>query len=243
MIIRALRFLLFVLCAVTMTAPATAGDRNFSVSNFDRIRVIGPYVVDLETGKPPSAKAIGSPQSQDRVSITQVGEMLIIRTNSAAWSGVQGKKYGTARLKITVPMLKSASVEGNGILNITAIKGQRVQLGITGSGMLSVAKVQADLLDVSLAGDGTAALSGTAQKAIIYGRGNASLKGALLKAKSVELTWQSAGNAEIEAVTLAKINSTGSGNVTVTGARVACTVDAAGAGDVMCNGASGSTSN
>jgi Putative auto-transporter adhesin, head GIN domain len=243
MIIRALRFLLFVLCAVTMTAPATAGDRNFSVSNFDRIRVIGPYVVDLETGKPPSAKAIGSPQSQDRVSITQVGEMLIIRTNSAAWSGVQGKKYGTARLKITVPMLKSASVEGNGILNITAIKGQRVQLGITGSGMLSVAKVQADLLDVSLAGDGTAALSGTAQKAIIYGRGNASLKGALLKAKAVELTWQSAGNAEIEAVTLAKINSTGSGNVTVTGTRVACTVDAAGAGDVMCNGASGSTSN
>jgi Putative auto-transporter adhesin, head GIN domain len=243
MITRLLRFFLFVLCAFTMTASATAGDRNFSVSNFDRIRIIGPYVVDLETGKPPSAKAIGSPQSQDRVSITQVGEMLIIRTNTAAWSGVQGKKYGTARLKITVPMLKSASVEGNGILNITAIKGQRVQLGITGSGMLSVAKVQADLLDVSLAGDGTATLSGTAQKAIVYGRGNASLKGALLKAKAVELTWQSAGNAEVEAVTLAKINSTGSGNVSVTGARVACTVDAAGAGDVMCNGASGSTSN
>jgi hypothetical protein len=231
------------LAAVAPASAATSRERGFSVTDFDRIRVIGPFVVELETGKAPSARATGSPQSLERVSIVMQGQMLVIRADSSAWGGWPGRKYETAKVKITVPMLRSASVEGSGTLSINRLKGQKLTLGVTGAGNLIVDQIQADQLNLSLLGDGSATLTGTANIGVATGRGTSSLKAGLLKVKSLEMAWQSAGNAEIEAISVAKIVSIGAGNVTVLGTKTACTVDASGAGQVICAGAAGSTLN
>src|SRR3546814_19405145 len=54
--------------ALTATAPAQAAERRYTVTDFNRIRVDGPFVVTLATGKSPSATAsgeIGSASSRE----------------------------------------------------------------------------------------------------------------------------------------------------------------------------------
>ena len=52
-------------------APASAAERNYSVSSFDRIRVDGPYRVTLTTGVSPFAKASGSNAGIDGAVVIQ----------------------------------------------------------------------------------------------------------------------------------------------------------------------------
>ena len=64
-------------------APAKAANRNFSVPSFDRIRVDGPFQVQLKTNVAPYARASGSSAALDGVSVKVEGRTLIIRPDSA----------------------------------------------------------------------------------------------------------------------------------------------------------------
>ncbi len=223
------------LLAVTATAQMFPKTRTISVSDFNRIRVTGPFVVEIKTGKSPGARTSGSPQALDRISVTQQGQTLTIRPASGNLGG--GKAIEAARLSLTVPMLRAISVEGTGGVVVDRIKGQTVKLGITGSGALTVGRVDADILDVSLQGAGEATLGGLARKALVYARGSATLNAGALKTTDLEMTWQSAGSSQIAADRTVKLIATGSGDVMVTG-KATCTVSALGAGSVSCGGKS-----
>ncbi|MGH6783519.1 MAG: GIN domain-containing protein, partial [Sphingomicrobium sp.] len=61
--------------ASVLGAPAPA-QRNYSVTNFDRIRVDGPYEVRLKTNVAPYARASGAQASLEGVSIKVEGRTL-----------------------------------------------------------------------------------------------------------------------------------------------------------------------
>ena len=69
---------------MSASVAATAADRNFGVSGFDRVRVDGDYKVTLTVGAPPSARARGSTRALDPVDIVVEGRTLIVRANRSA---------------------------------------------------------------------------------------------------------------------------------------------------------------
>jgi hypothetical protein len=221
------------LLLLAAAAPAAAADRTYSITDFDRVQVEGPYEVTLVTGRSSSARATGSPAALDRISVDVEGRTLRIRANRSAWGGYPGSSAGPVHIEAATRDLRMASVVGAGSLAIDKARGLRIDLSVSGSGTLSVARVEADTLVVGLLGSGRIAASGTAKqlKATIQGSGNFDAAG--LRADDATLAAETAGTVAFAAARSAKVRSTGPGDVTVTGAP-ACTVQSLGSGRVRC---------
>jgi len=224
---------LLVLALLAAATPAAAADRTYSVTDFDRVSIEGPYVVHLVTGRPSSARASGSTAALDRVLIDVNGETLRIRRNRDYWGGNDGAQEGVLTIELATRNLRSARVIGPGTLQIDRARGLRVDLAVEGSGRLGVANVSADTLSIGLAGSGRIALAGTAGTLTGDIQGTGDVDGSRLTARDATLTTTTSGTIAIGAARAASVTALGVGNVTITG-RPACTVRGPGAAQVRC---------
>lgn len=219
--------------AITVAAPAQAAERRYTVTDFDRVRVDGPFVVTLATGKAPSATAAGSSQALDRVSIDVEGRTLRISPNRSAWGGYPGEGTGRVEILVTGHELRAASVNGSGRLVIDEVEAMRFDAAVTGSGGLEIARVAADNLFVSLLGSGRIAIGGTAEKLTAAISGSGDLDARALTAEQAEVNADTAGTIAVTVSETAEVNATGSGDTTIHGSP-ACDVNARGIGLVAC---------
>lgn len=86
-----------VLC---LAAPAAAATRSYTVTSFDRVRVDGPYSVQLSTGRSPFARASGSAQALDGLSLRVEGRTLVIRRNTSVWGGYPGQAQDPLEINV-----------------------------------------------------------------------------------------------------------------------------------------------
>jgi hypothetical protein len=226
------RFMPALLLALA-AAPASAAERRYSITDFDRVQVDGPYEVVLTTGGPSSARASGAQPAIDAVTVEVSGGILRIRANRSAWGGYPGQATGTARIYASTRDLKAAIVRGSGSLAIDKVRGLRVDLTLAGNGKLSVAAVAADVLNVGVVGAGRMTLAGAAKQFRAAVEGSGDLDAATLKVDDAQLTSDTAGSVAFEARRSAKVKALGTGEVNITGA-ADCTVEASGAGSVRC---------
>lgn len=224
--------LAFALLAAAAT-PAAGAERLYSVSDFDRIEVRGPYRVTLATGRSSSARAEGSAAALDRISIDVQGRTLRIRANPSAWGGNAADRGGPVAIRLTTRDIRAATIIGAGGLAVDRVRGLRVDLSLAGSGELSVAALEADNLVVGLLGAGRVAIGGKAKqfRATVQGSGDLAAFG--LAVDDAMIFAESAGVIEIGTARSAKIIAGGSGDVTV-GGRPACTITNRGSGTVSC---------
>lgn len=218
-----------------LAAPVNAAERVETVTSFDRIRVDGPYQVEVVTGRGASARLSGTREALDRVIVDVQGTTLTIWTNRNGWTGgwPGENKAGPVIVRVTTGALRGVSVVGSGAVAIDRIRGPRVGLVVEGSGRLTVDRAEADRLDMTLLGSGAVAISGTAKAVNAVVRGSASIDGTTLIANDVSVNSESAGNVGLGARTSATIKSAGAGEVRIAGAP-ACTVAATGSGQVYC---------
>lgn len=221
------------LVASLLCAPAHAVERGYSVTDFDRVRVDGPYKVTLTTGKSPGARAIGTPAAIDAVSVEMQGRTLIVRRATQVWGGTPGRTAGPVELRLTGYGLRGAALNGAGSLTIDRLKGQSIDLAVAGSGSLSVGGVTADRLTLAVTGNGRARVAGTAQVAQLGIRGTGAIEAAELTVKDLRVVADGAGDIAVAATASANIMSNGAGTIVV-GGRPACTVKATGSGEVRC---------
>lgn len=212
--------------------PAAAVERTFSVTDFDRIRVTGPFKVDVTADRLTAVRGTGAAEALDRVRLDVQGRTLFVRLDRSNFGG-SDFKGPPATLTIRAPALREASLSGSGTLTLSGMKGLRVSVVVEGSGSLTARNVDADRLDVGVVGTGTIALSGKAHGANVTGRGAGSIKGADLIANDLTVNWESAGDGIFAATRTANVTSIGTGNVTVAG-KAACTVTNGGNGQVSC---------
>lgn len=222
-----------VLALIAIAAPAAAADRTYSVTDFDRVSVEGPYVVHLVTGRPSAARASGSTAALDRVVIDVNGETLRIRRNRDYWGGNDGAQEGVLTVELATRNLRSARLIGPGTLQIDRAEGLRVDLAVEGSGRLSAANVSADNLSLGLAGSGRIELAGTVGTLTADIQGTGDFDGSRLTAQDATLTTTSTGTIAFAAQRTASVTALGVGNVTITG-RPACTLRGPGADQVRC---------
>jgi hypothetical protein len=228
------RIMLAALAAAIAAAPASAlADRRYTVTSFDRIQVEGPFAVSVVTGKASSARAVGSPQATDRVSIEVQGRTLKIRPNKSAWGGYPGEGAGPVEIELTTHELRGATVLGSGSLGIDKAKAMHFDIAVSGSGRVEVGAMEADDLVLDLLGSGKISLGGRARtlRATIQGSGD--LDAAELKAEDAQIAADTSGSINLGVRRSAKIESTGHGDTVIVGSP-ACTVETRGFGRVSC---------
>lgn len=223
------RIMLALLGLAAPLAAAQAAERRYSVTDFDRIQIDGPWRVTLVTGKPPSAVAIGGNDGIDRLSLDVEGRTLRIRRN--ARSGFA--PAGPIEIRVSTHGLRSAAVNGPGILSIDRTRGLRLDLALSGSGQIGVDKVEADNLVLGLLGSGKIKLAGRAKtlRGTIQGTGD--LAAETLSADDATLNADTAGRIALAVKRTAKITAAGQGEVEILGSP-SCTVKALGSASVKC---------
>ena len=222
------------LAAIALLAqPAAAAERRYTVTDFDRIQVEGPFQVTLTTGKAPSARADGEMLALERVSVEVQSRTLKIRPNRSAWGGYPGQQSGGVKLLVSTPGLRSATVTGAGTLSIDKVKAMMFDAALAGSGRLGIGSLEADALSLGLLGGGKLTLGGKAKtvRATISGSGD--LDAAALQSEDAEVNADTSGTIALGVRRAAKITATGAGEVTI-GGTPACTVTNRGVGTVSC---------
>ncbi len=228
-----IRTLPLALLALAAAVPAGAAERTYSITDFDRVLVDGPYRVALTTGRSSSARAEGSTEALDHVTVDVQGGTLRVRRNRSAWGGYPDSGAGPVTITLTTRDVRNAAVVGSGSLDIDRAKGLRVDLSVAGSGRLIVGEVEADNLVVGLLGGGRITLAGRTKqlRATVQGSGDLAASG--LTADEAQIASDTAGNVAVAVARTAKVIATGAGDVEIVGSP-ACTVQAKGSGQVSC---------
>ncbi len=219
--------------AALWASGAQAAERRLSVTDFDRVRVVGSAQVDIAKGRAVSAFASGSAEALDDLVVEVIDRELIVQPRArvaSTWSGNGGQP---ARVRVIVPRLTAVRVSGSANVTVAEIAATTISMAVTGTGRLDVKSAIADRATLGLTGSGTLIANGrvkTLQAAI---RGSGRVEAAALTADDVTLTAAASGEFSLTANRSAAVTSSGSGTVIILG-QAACTVSNTGAGEVRC---------
>lgn len=173
---------------VAAASPLAAADRNYSVTDFTRIKVDGPFAVTLKANSAPFARASGSTRALDRVTLRVEGRTLIIRTDRSAWGGAPGEDHGRVTISVGTHELEQATLSGPGSLAIDRAGGLTFALTSFGSGAVSVASVTADRLSILAQGAGSTRVAGAVRQLVATLDGPGMIDASALSAKDATLS-------------------------------------------------------
>ena len=226
--------ILTLLVLASLPAPSDAAaptTRNYSVPSFDRIRIDGPYKVELKTNVAPFARATGSPLSLDGLSVAVEGRTLVVRKGSGGWGGYAGEDRGPVTIEVGTPDLKTAWINGAGALSVDRVRGLSFDLSIQGAGTAKVEGVEVDQLKAGVSGAGSARFSGSAARLTATIRGTSLFEGDELRVKDAVIGAEGPSIVKAAVSNSAKVDALGVASVTLTG-NPACTVKAQGSATV-----------
>ncbi len=218
---------------LTIGGVAQAAERRYSVTDFDKLRVVGASRVIIETGRATTVRASGDREALDLLSIESLDRTLTIQPIGGFVASPSQKSFKPATIYITLPLLSSAKLNGSGAISIATLRGIQADVSLTGSGQISVAKVMVDNLNARLSGSGTLTLAGKALKVDANVKGSGSLAASSLDVADLKLTAASSGTTAMSATRAAMVTSTGSGTIMIAG-MPSCTVQNIGVGTVTC---------
>ena len=204
------------LIALSLSASADAGTRNFGITSFTKIRVDGPYKVTLATGVAPFAQADGSPAALDRVAVEIRGDTLIVHPNQS-WGGYPGSDIGPVQVNVGTHDLTAASMNGSGSLVIDRVKGLSFALTVQGSGAAEIGDVQIDQMNVRLEGTASGKLGGQSLKLTALVRGVSSLDASALSTPHATISADGTATVDAKITDDAEINAWGPATIRLSG--------------------------
>lgn len=226
------RFLAFALLVLPFAADAA--EHRYTFGSYDRVRVEGPFEVNVTTGVAPGALATGDARMIDGLDIELQGTTLIVRMGHQGWGETPvGKSAPPPVITLTTPGLRAAFINGGARVTIMGMKAQRVDLSVNGSGTVTVSAADTDQLFAMIVGAGSMTLSGRAARARLVTNGAGTVDATALSVNDLSILQDGSGETRAAARYTALINSTGLGHIVVTG-NPKCLVHAAAGGPVEC---------
>lgn len=212
-----MRIFLALFFIIVAASPLYAAQRNYTVTDFTRVRVEGPYAVTLATNVSPYARAVGSQRALDRVSLKVEGRTLIIRVDRSAWGGSPNEQAGPVTISVGTHEIEQAMLVGPGSLAIDRVRGLNFALSSFGSGAASIADVAVDRLRMAVEGSGSARVAGTTKQFDASLNGPGLIDAAGLNAKDATLSAMGPASLRASVTNTAKINATGTATITLEG--------------------------
>lgn len=229
--VRMRTFLFAVSAAGLIAVPASGATRNFGIEGFTKVRIDGPYKVQLTSGVPPFAKAEGSQAALDKVSVEIIGNTLVIHPDRSSWGGYPGEDVGPVVISLGTHELSAAWVNGSGSVAIDQVKGLTFDVSVQGSGAASIEHADVDQLRVAVGGTGNVKIAGNAGKTTAILRGMASFDASQLKSKDAVLSADGTATVRAAVSNSAKIDGSGPATFELSGAP-ACTARLSGSATV-----------
>jgi len=226
-----MRTFLFLAAVSVLCAPATAATRNFGITDFQKVRVDGPYKVRLTTGVAPFASAAGSAAALDGVAIEVRGDTLVVHSDLDSWGGYPGKDSGPVEVSLGTHDLSAAWLNGSGSLAIDRVKGLSFDLSVQGSGAGDIGQANVDQLNVSVVGTASARVAGQTAKLTAVIRGISTLDASGLSTKDATLGADGAATIAANVANSVTVDASGPATVRLTGGP-SCTVRASGSATV-----------
>ncbi len=217
--------------ALFAAASVSAADERFTVGSFDELVVEGDIIVNLETGKAPSAKAQGPREKLGALRIEQQGRVVRIRS-VALQSGKADK--GPVTIAVTGRDIKRIALIGSGKITANALNVDTTRIELRGSGSIDVASLKAFKLVTIIAGNGRLNITkGDVVNTELAIDGSASFGSSGLVTQNLKLVHNGPASTLITVTTTAEINNTGAGSITIEGSAT-CLVRKAGSATINC---------
>jgi Putative auto-transporter adhesin, head GIN domain len=214
-----------------LATRVSAATRNFGITDFQKVRVDGPFRVKLTTGVAPFARASGSPEAIERVAVEVRGDTLVVHNDIDSWGGYPGRDSGTVEINVGTHDLSAAWLNGSGALSIDRVKGLSFNLSVQGSGAGEIGQATVDQLNVSVIGTASARLAGQAAKITAVIRGISTLDAAALSAHDATLGADGAATIAADVSDSVTVDAKGPATVRLDG-KPACTLRVSGAASV-----------
>lgn len=213
------------LASLGLAGAASAGERAFPVSGFDRI--VNETSADLAITVGPSAQVIG--RGDDTMlallDLRVEGRTLRIRSRNG--------RGGDARLDIEVPALAGVTLSSSGDAALALLTPDAFEGMTTGSGNLDIVRLVAPAASLRATGSGDIIARGRVSRLTAGTTGSGDLRLAGLDTVDIEASSTGSGDILANATGTARLRSTGSGDIAITGG-ARCEVRSSGSGDVTC---------
>jgi len=212
-----MRLILALFFIIVAASPLAAAQRNYTVTDFTRVKVEGPYAVTLATNVAPFARATGSQRALDRVSVRVEGRTLIIRVDRWAWGGAPDEQAGPVTIAVGTHNLDQATLVGGGSLAIDGVRGLEFALASYGSGAASISAVAVDRLHLSAHGSGSMRVAGATKQLNATLNGPGVLDASALTAKDATLSARGPASMRANVTNNAKLAATGTATISLDG--------------------------
>ena len=213
-------------------APPREVERHRMVGGFERVRIEGPFDVEMTTGAP-NVTLVGPPLALDGVAVRVEANTLVIDTGTTGWQRRTREIGGPVKIRVAAMGVRTLLAKGGARIHASGLTGTRLDLALDGAGSLDVDGIRGDQLVATHTGTGPMRLAGVAGRARILGYGTAAVDASGLRADEAVLVWQSTGDLTIDVRYAAQVANNGQGLVTVIG-KPECRVG--GTGRAVCAG-------
>lgn len=216
-----------------VSAPSTAAEKRYAISDFDRVQIFGPFNVAIQTGRATSVTASGDVRALDSVSVTSSGGVLTIQTLSRTRSSWKEQPHAAARLVVVLPQLKGLRLLGAGTVSAAEMRGITTEVTLNGSGQVSIARLASDTATAQLSGSGRIRLGGTAKNFSANISGSGDLDASQLSTSDLKIVSATSGRVTARASRTANVKQNGAGEVRISGSP-SCLVENPGTGSASC---------
>lgn len=223
--------LLLAVCALFMGQSVLAAEQRFTVGNFDEVIVEGDIIVNLVTGKAPSAIATGPQGKVGALRVERQGMVLRIRSTAMQPSR---RDTGPLTVALTGRDIKRLALIGAGKVTADSLNKDTVRIEMRGAGVINIANLTAFRLVTMISGNGSLSVAkGNVVNADVAIDGGASFISSGLLVQNLKLVHNGPASTLLNVSNTAEINNNGAGSITVEGAGT-CVIRKAGSGTINC---------
>jgi hypothetical protein len=209
----------------------TSTSRTYQVAAFNKVEVMGPYDVEVVTGKDVSVAASGGGNLLDETEVIVENGTLRIAPKKRKgirlhWSG------GKATFTVSTAMMNGVSIAGSGDVKVDKVAGE-FEGDVAGSGSIDVGEIKGGKVEFGIAGAGDLRAAGTADSVEVNIAGSGNVEAAGLTVRAAEVSIAGSGDVKLTATETANVSIAGSGDVDIAGG-AKCSTSKMGGGNVTC---------
>ncbi|PXA95966.1 DUF2807 domain-containing protein [Nostoc sp. 3335mG] len=182
---------------------------------FDRVRVDGPFIVEIRGRAAGPDRVVGPPSALATVQVRVEGRTLIVAP--ARDDRARAVVGPTPTVELSADRLAGVVVQGSARVHVERMAAPRIDLAVDGDGRISGDAIDAGSVEAMLIGAGTLTLSGRTGDGRFLVNGSGTVDAAALDVDTLSVRSDGSERGAYRARYVADVSAYGTGTVTIDG--------------------------